>query len=68
MDVSTQFLFYRAGWLVGGGVDNQLRQYDANGRVVASGRAAPCRAQAAVGPASAPARTRAARSDTRSAR
>jgi hypothetical protein len=37
-DVSTQFLPYRDGWLVGGGVDNRLREYDATGAVVASGR------------------------------
>lgn len=37
MDPSTQFVSYRGGWLVAG-ADNQLREYDSTGSVVASGR------------------------------
>lgn len=36
MDPSTQFVAYRDGWLVAG-ADNRLREYDASGKVVASG-------------------------------
>jgi hypothetical protein len=37
MDPSTQFVSRRGGWLVAG-ADNQLREYDSTGSVVASGR------------------------------